>query len=381
MNENYKVSFVPAREFIEFTFEEAYWFSQTAKVKKGLIKHELLHLVYKHPLRARDYAMKNIYYLATDLVVNQNLQADELASDAFTLEFLIHAGVTLDENKDVDYYYNALIQLMEELIEKKPEPCDTTKDDCQDEGESELTKELELLEKLEERTSCASHVTWRGFEEEQTAKNGLLEHNLNHLIVHVTNKMTVNNSWGSVSDGLRSYLGEIALYKPQKVDWKKALKIFVASSQKSYLKNTVSRVSKRYGTTPGIKIKHRNRLCVVIDTSGSLSDTDLVEYFHEIYHIWKQGCEVMIVECDVEIQRTYAYKGKLPSFAQGRGGTSFDAPIVYNNNVFKGDALIYFTDGLAPSPSVKSRVPIFWLIYNNTELTNPLDGRVVFMKN
>lgn len=371
MNENYKVSFVPAREFIEFTFEEAYWFSQTAKVKKGLIKHELLHLVYKHPLRARDYAMKNIYYLATDLVVNQNLQADELASDAFTLEFLIHAGVTLDENKDVDYYYNALIQLMEELIEKKPEPCDTTKDDCQDEGESELTKELELLEKLEERTSCASHVTWRGFEEEQTAKNGLLEHNLNHLIVHVTNKMTVNNSWGSVSDGLRSYLGEIALYKPQKVDWKKALKIFVASSQKSYLKNTVSRVSKRYGTTPGIKIKHRNRLCVVIDTSGSLSDTDLVEYFHEIYHIWKQGCEVMIVECDVEIQRTYAYKGKLPSFAQGRGGTSFDAPIVYNNNVFKGDALIYFTDGLAPSPSVKSRVPIFWLIYNNTELTNP----------
>ena len=327
-------------------------------------------MVYKHPLRARDYAMKNIFYLASDVVVNQNLQADELPSDAFTLELLHNYGVKLEADKSVEYYYNALVKLLEESFFTKSLACKSGDSSCH----------AELLKLLEERTTCSSHESWRSFEQEPIAKNGVLEHNLNHHFINVSNKMMINNSWGSVSDGLRSYLGKIMLYEPQRVDWKKALKIFVASSQKSYLKNTISRVSRRYATTPGIKIKHRNKLCVVIDTSGSLSDADLSKYFHEIYHIWKQGCEVMIVECDVEIQQVYAYKGRQPNYVQGRGGTDFNAPIAYNNDVYKGDALIYFTDGQAPSPKVKSRVPIFWLIYNNTELTNPLDGRVVFMK-
>lgn len=383
IKQKFDVSFVPSREFIEFVFEPEFWFKQTAKVKKGLIKHELLHLVYKHPLRARDYAMKNIYYLASDLVVNQNLQADELALNAFTLEFLTKYGVSLEGNRAIDYYYDALMVLLEESLLKKTVLCHlyNKEGESLNDNKKEATKELELLEILEDRTFCAAHINWREFEKEQIAKNGLLEHNLNHLFINVSNRMFTNNSWGNVSDELRSYLGEIVLYKSPKVDWKKALKIFVASSQKSYLKNTVSRVSKRYGTTPGIKIKRRNRLCVVIDTSGSLNDSDLREYFHEIYHIWKQNCEIMIVECDEEIQRVYKYKGQVPSYVQGRGGTNFDPPITYNNNVFKGDAIIYFTDGQAPSPTIKSRMPIFWLIYNNTKLTNPLTGRVVFMKN
>jgi len=383
MNRKYEVSFVPSREFVEFVFEPEFWFAQTPKVKKGLIKHELLHLVYKHPLRARDYAMKNIYYLASDLVVNQNLQADELPENAFTLEFLENYEIRLDPEKDTDYYYKALIKIFEDLLFIKPELCNACDKagECLNDEERKASEQLELLSILEERTFCASHESWRNFEEEQTAKNGVLEHNLNHLFIRVNDRMMTNNSWGSVSHALRSYLGNIVLYKPQQIDWKRALKIFVASSQKSYLKNTVSRVSKRYGTTPGIKIKHRNRLCVVIDTSGSLSDSDLTEYFHEIYHIWKQRCEILIIECDVDIQQVYEYKGKVPTYAQGRGGTDFNAPITYNNDVFKGDAIIYFTDGQAPTPTVKSRVPIFWLIYNNKELTNPLDGRVVFMKN
>ena len=342
-----------------------------------------MHLVYKHPLRAKEYAIKNIFYLASDLVVNQNLQFDELPMNAFTIEFLENYEIILERNREIDYYYKALVQTLEDLFFVKSELCSicAESEKILDYDETGVSKQLELLSILEERTFCSSHESWRGFDESQTAKNGVLEHNLNHLFIFVTDRMMCSNSWGAVSDALRSYLAEIVLYKPQQIDWKRALKIFVASSQKSYLKNTVSRVSKRYGTTPGIKIKHRNRLCVVIDTSGSLTDDDLSEYFHEIYHIWKQHCEITIVECDMEIQRIYEYKGKIPSYAQGRGGTNFDAPIVYNNNIFKGDAIIYFTDGQAPSPTVKSRVPIFWLIYNNKELTNPLDGRVVFMKN
>ncbi|GAA0412875.1 VWA-like domain-containing protein [Cocleimonas flava] len=363
----HKLSFVPSREFIEFIFEPEYWFAQTEKVKKGLIKHELLHLVYKHPLRAREYKMKNIFYLASDLVVNQNLQTEELPHDAFTLLFLETQGVHLETNKNLNYYYDALLKVYEKS------------NDCNSEQNDDAVCPINLLSKLEKRTCFSSHESWRSFDDNIEAKNGIIENNLNHLFVSINNKMTLNNSWGSVSESLRSYLDTIVIYKTQKVDWKRALKVFVTSSKKTYLKNTLSRPSRRYGTIPGTKIKRRNILCIVLDTSGSLRDRDLQEYFHEIFHIWKQNVEIIIVECDVDIQRSYAYKGKIPSFTQGRGGTSFDAPIAYNNDVIKGDAIIYFTDGMAESPKIKSRVPILWLIYNKKELTNDLDGRVVFM--
>ena len=46
----------------------------------------------------------------------------------------------------------------------------------------------------------------------------------------------------------------------------------------------------------------------------------------------------------------------------GRGGTCFDEPIKFANEKYQPDATIYFTDGFAPEPTVKSRKPILWMI-------------------
>jgi hypothetical protein len=51
---------------------------------------------------------------------------------------------------------------------------------------------------------------------------------------------------------------------------------------------------------------------VVIDISGSIGDDVLEVFFREIHGIWKNDAEVMVLECDADVQRTYDYKGKTP---------------------------------------------------------------------
>lgn len=392
------ISIQPTNDFVQFAIEEEYWFEKSDKVKKGLLKHELLHLVFKHPIRMKDFILKNIAYLAADLVVNQHLQLGELPEDAFTLQLLNKFGFFLEENKGLRYYYEQLELILNTCKQQcNGDSCDSqegsgskgqgmgnssgsSKSDGDSQGASSTENRSELLGILEKRVGFSSHNSWRSFEEESESKNGLLEYNINYLLENIANKMAVSNSWGSVSGALKSYISKITLFQPQKVDWKRALKVFIASSQKTYLKTTISRPSKRYGTVPGVKIKRYCKICVAIDTSGSLSNKELSDYFHEIYHIWKQNTEIMIVECDVKIHQTYKYNGNMPSFVLGRGGTDFNAPIAYNNDVFQGDALIYLTDGYASKPIVKSKKPIFWLIFGgNKDAVNNLPGRVVYM--
>ena len=164
------------------------------------------------------------------------------------------------------------------------------------------------------------------------------------------------------------------------VDWRRVLKLFSESSSKTKIKNTLKRPSKRYGTTPGIKIKHHQKLLIAIDTSGSISEEEYHDFFSELYHIWKRGSIVRVVECDAEIQHVYDYKGITPKVIHGGGGTDFNPPIVYANNVFNPDALIYFTDGHAAVPTVQAKVPVLWVISRegitpNDEIFENLIGR------
>ena len=130
------------------------------------------------------------------------------------------------------------------------------------------------------------------------------------------------------------------------------------------MKNTIGRPPKRYGTSPGLKIQKRQKILVAIDTSASVNADLQAQFFGEILHIWRQGAQVYIVECDVEIQQQYEYLGKTPTITKGEGGTSFDAPIMFANSVYLPDAIIYFTDGKGNVPTVKSRFPILWVVVN-----------------
>ena len=124
------------------------------------------------------------------------------------------------------------------------------------------------------------------------------------------------------------------------------------------------RVSKRYGTYPGVKIKRYQRLAVVVDTSGSIQRDDLELMFGEIHGMWRQGAGIDVVECDAAVQHTWQYRGRLPDKIHGGGGTAFDPAFQWlrANRMTKYDGCIYLTDGYAPKPTVRPPCKLLWLV-------------------
>ena len=53
----------------------------------------------------------------------------------------------------------------------------------------------------------------------------------------------------------------------------------------------------------------KQKILVGIDTSGSVSDDELCEFFSELYHMYKANVSITIAECDAKINRIYEYNG------------------------------------------------------------------------
>ncbi|MEC7985836.1 MAG: VWA-like domain-containing protein [Myxococcota bacterium] len=132
---------------------------------------------------------------------------------------------------------------------------------------------------------------------------------------------------------------------------------------------------------PGLK-KERDKptILIIIDTSGSMSDTDIEYVFAEVDGIYRLGCEVHILQADTAPQLYYKYNGDKP--IAGRGGTSFDPALQWANDARNGvrlatkiggdvseqdiqlhvDGIVYLTDGYASTPNVKPYCRILWVL-------------------
>ena len=118
---------------------------------------------------------------------------------------------------------------------------------------------------------------------------------------------------------------------------------------RSRIRGTLRRPSRRYHTFPGIRVARGQRMAVCVDTSGSVGDRELAEFFAEVHAIWRAGAEVVVFEADAAVHRTWEYTGQPPAAAHGRGGTSFDAALAAVRAANpRFDACVYLTDGHAP---------------------------------
>lgn len=371
------VALSPARfDMLKLVINENYWKDeltqpnpeQSKQLRYGAIKHQILHLVLKHILRVQDFGDKQLFGIAADLATNQYINPNQLTPDAISIENF--PDFELETQQSLDYYYHKLKEKADEIGaegagegdgEEECEDCESGGGEGEDENLNPSQKKLKELLADAKNKQLEQHKNWEQIAKMSMAERKLLEAIINEAISSTMNRIK-NKGYGTLPGDLQSYIdGLLESMKPT-VNWRRVLRIFAATSARTYIKNTIQKASKRYGTTPGIKLKHRQRLMVAVDTSGSVSDEDLKEFFSEIYHIWKQGAEIHIVECDTQIAKAYNYKGVPPQAVHGRGGTDFNPPIEYANNEFRPDGLVYFTDGGAPAPEISSRAPILWLV-------------------
>ena len=118
-------------------------------------------------------------------------------------------------------------------------------------------------------------------------------------------------------------------------------------------------------------------MLLAIDTSGSVSDSELAEFMNEMHHIYKAGVDITVIQCDTQIKSIEPYRGELDLKVQGRGGTEFDPVIRYfneNNKLYT--SLVYFTDGEC-SASVLPKGPTLWVLSEQSSMNENLPGRVI----
>ena len=326
--------------------------SQTNRV--AVIKHEALHLLFKHLFRMDlgNYD-RSLFNIAADLVVNQFIGSWKLPDSAVTLRSFPDLG--LEQNQTVEWYYEKLINL------RGASSAGAGSDS------NPFPKSADALSKILDRATDQIHGDHSHWGVSKDAKGQVdayaAETELDRMIIQARDR-TPSKYHGTIPGEINTLIDSLIESRKPKVDWRRALRIFATNSRRTYLFSTMHRISKRYGTRPGIKVKQFQKIAVAVDTSGSISDADLSVFFTEIDAMYRQGAEIEVIECDAEVQRTYNYNGQLPTDVSGRGGTVFDPVFAFlrSNRLTRYDGCIYLTDGYASEPTIRPPCPLLWVI-------------------
>jgi predicted metal-dependent peptidase len=148
--------------------------------------------------------------------------------------------------------------------------------------------------------------------------------------------------------------------KPERVTWSRP--------DRRLLHDDIIIPSKRYVPTGDI--------VVGIDTSGSISEDELVQFASELQEIHKaiKPTKLWVLNIDTAIHKIDEYgpydKLKIEYF--GRGGTRFDPLFTWldANRDVQPDAVVYLTDGYADWPTQYFNAPVLWCMTND-EITPP----------
>ena len=292
------------------------------KQMETTIKHEILHVISQHLIRAKE--LKGKYStlalnISMDVVVNQYL--DYLPPYSITLEYINNKyDMKLEPYKTFEYY-----------LEKVQTELDLQEEN--DEGEEVDSNENVIVDFDPERT----HDMWE--ESDEVDEKTLNE--FTEKFADSAQKGKNPNYIDAMIKSLKNRNGEL----PWNLFLKKLMGTIEANKKK-----TVTRRNRRQPSRLDLRGElrgHKTEIAVAIDISGSISDEEFKQAIKEVLAIVKShNQEITIIECDKEIRR--AYKVKSPRDVQERiatgGGTKFSPVFEYANNK-KINLLIYFTDG------------------------------------
>jgi predicted metal-dependent peptidase len=172
--------------------------------------------------------------------------------------------------------------------------------------------------------------------------------------------------------------------KPQ-VKWESVLRDFLVIRLMALTETAWSRPSRRTLAAgrnacwiePGISRRTGvRRAGVVIDTSGSIDERLLGIFLSEINSlIVRTGCEVVLVDCDAEVQQVSAHRMPIRGYtAKGGGGTDF-RPAIEALRRAAPDVAVYFTDLMGQFPEKSPGFPLLWLA--TSDLAVPFGRKVL----
>jgi predicted metal-dependent peptidase len=340
----------------QLAINEEFWESLSEEHQLGLLKHELLHIAFGHLTSFGSFSDKKLANVAMDMEINQYIDTDWLPKGGIMIED--YEDLDLDYKAGCRYYYKKLQELKQE--KDKNGTC----------GNEPMDKLLDDIE----NGDIPDHSTWEEFDDLSEAEKKLIDRQIQKVLSDAK-EQTVKKR-GRIPGEIEGVITIEEIVAP-KFDWRGYMRRFTGVSTKVFTKKIRRKENRKFPESPGLKLKMKQHMLLGIDTSGSVSDSELQEFMSEIHHIYKAGVDVTIIQCDASIRSIDPYNGKHELEVQGRGGTEFD-PVLeyYNENQKKYTSLVYFTDGECYT-SVKPKGHVLWVLSERSQMNEELPGKVI----
>ena len=334
----------------ELVINPEYWESQDDIQQLNLLNHEIYHIVFQHMFMTPFFKNYEVLNVAADCEVNSYLQN---LDDTWIVPSMFNAEPKLGTK----VYYDIIMSQTPPLTpqggrgDNNSNGLPNTKDD---------------------------HSSWgKEFQECSDAEKQLIQNQINSQIKTAA-EQTIKMR-GTIPAEMQAIVDELFKPKPRVFDWKAYFRRMLGSIYDINIKKTRRKESIRFPGAAGIKHKKKVSILVAVDTSGSVNDEELKDFFSEITYIYKAGARITILECDAAISANYEYTGKWTGKVHSRGGTDFQ-PVIdyYRKNMKDYAALVYFTDGECSIPNNVPRDTI-WVITSAGDHKKEYPGRTLFI--
>ena len=322
--------------------------------KLGVLMHEFYHIIFEHlTTRLPEGGMSKMWNVATDLAINSHLM-DKLPEQGC---FPSKVGTPF-EKYPIGLSSEAYYKMLQEDEQFKKEPQDGEGQGGQGEGDGDGGELSDY--------NMDSHDGWSDADAETRA---MAKERLRDAVEKAAKEAASGKGWGTVSSSVKKQIMDMIT---PKVDWRKVLRYFVRTSQRSNKRSTVRKLNKRFPYIhAGKKITRQAKIAISIDQSGSVSDQMLAAFFAELNTL-SSIAEFTVVPFDTEVDESQVFvwkKGQKKTWERVMcGGTCFDAPTKYVNGQ-NFDGHIVLTDMEAPKP-VRSLCQRMWMT-NESGKANP----------
>lgn len=318
-----------------------------------VLEHEVMHVVYLHPLRMKEIG---------DELNQENAKLHNIAADAKINENLPEIR---DEGKFVS------IKKINDELKSKGSSDQLIATDNSESYYWIMKKNQDLNDDSSGYGETVDdHTPWA----ESTANEAMAK----SIVAKTGNEASQAAGIGNTPEEM---LRQIQKLSKSLVNWKQQLRQFFANALKADHEKTRNRRNRRYGLLQsGRRKTQKLKIAMCMDSSGSVGDASFAQVFSELDSIVASGdVEVVCLDADCQVAAIYDYKKGMKAERKGGGGTAYQ-PAISKSLELNVDGIIYAGDFDSSDTPEKPGVPFLWLGINTKSPPPANFGKVVYVE-
>ena len=355
-----------------------------------LVLHELKHILYKHFMRfklkdIRTQEEMELVNFALDYAIN-SIIINEMAPKDNLLEF--PKGILYDEKfKGMDAE-KILLLLKEERKKNKAKSQQRIQSACAGGNFGQFDDHWSSSQMTQDTISKNKKNSGKSTQDQMN--------DIDKKIFKAASTLS-SKERGELPDDLQRMIDDYLDQLEGHVDWRRYIKHKVQEvGRGQYTTSKFNRQYLQYGIYLPGQIGSKAKIAMAVDTSGSISNEELVEFIGELKHMLKlmPFLEVILYGCDADVHGKAKIKGMrnfregLTKTLKGGGGTSF---IPVFKDLMKGKdkdikVLFYFTDGYGDQDEIEKKCGkgtwlTFWVVpVSSKKIDFPFGKKIVMYK-